>query len=76
LFTHAEPKQEANSIKAKHCEKKENNVLMMSDSTKRIQAQESRGFFHRRTLSIAGEIARRDDLKRFYILRASQEVCP
>src|SRR5712691_12697497 len=32
--------------------------------------------FHRWTLSISGEIARRDDLKRFYIIRASQEVCP
>ena len=31
--------------------------------------------FHRWTLSIAGEIARRNDLKRFYNLRASQEVC-
>jgi len=46
---------------------------MMSDSTKRIQAQESRGFPP--AFAVAGEIARRDDLKRFYILRASQEVC-
>src|SRR6266581_2838397 len=45
FIAHAKPKQKRNSItKAEHCEKKENDVLMMSDSTKRIQAQESRGF--------------------------------
>src|SRR6266576_5647786 len=37
-------RSELDKQKAKHCEKKENDVLMMSDGTKRIQAQESRGF--------------------------------
>ena len=45
FIAHAQLKQKCNSIrKAKHCEKNENDVLMMSDGTKRIQAQESRGF--------------------------------
>src|SRR5213592_4503701 len=46
FIAHAKPKQKRNSITKgqEHCEQKENDVLMMSDSTKRIQAQESRGF--------------------------------
>ena len=53
----------------------ENDILMMSDSTKRIEAQESRGFppvgsVHR----WRNRAPRR--FKRFYNLRASQEVCP
>ena len=48
---------------------------MMSDSTKRIQAQEAEAF-HRWGLPIASEDTRPDDLKRFYNLRASEEVCP
>jgi len=39
-----ETRSELDKQKAEHCEKKENDVLMMSDSSKRIQAQESRGF--------------------------------
>jgi len=39
-----ETRSELDNERQEHCEKKENDVLMMSDSTKRIQAQESRGF--------------------------------
>ena len=39
-----ETRSELDDERQEHCEQKENDVLMMSDSTKRIEAQEGRGF--------------------------------
>ena len=52
------------------------DVSMMSDSAKRIEAQEMPRLSTGGVCPRGREYARRDGLKRFYILRASEEVCP